>query len=101
MALCERNEVSLKTGYKSIECYRAEGAWALQERSQAPLSHGRAVCIPHQSAQELQTWGSPHPSPTSAQRDTHTIGHSLPRTAPCLIRVLATIAPGECDDAVQ
>ena len=41
--LCERYEISRKTGYKWVERYRDEGASGLAERSHAPLSHGRAT----------------------------------------------------------
>ncbi len=41
--LCERYEVSRKTGYKWLERYRLGGAAGLMERSCAPLVHGRAT----------------------------------------------------------
>ena len=41
--LCERYEISRKTGYKWVERYRHDGAAGLAERSHAPLSHGRAT----------------------------------------------------------
>src|SRR6266540_4112344 len=41
--LCERYEISRKTGYKWLERYRSFGAGGLMERSRAPLSHGRAT----------------------------------------------------------
>jgi putative transposase len=41
--LCERYEISRKTGYKWLDRYRLEGAAGLQERSHAPLLHGRAT----------------------------------------------------------
>jgi len=44
--LCERYEISRKTGYKWLERYRSCGAGGLMERSRAPLSHGRATPAP-------------------------------------------------------
>jgi putative transposase len=41
--LCERYEVSRKTGYKWLERYALEGAAGLAERSRAPHEHGRAT----------------------------------------------------------
>lgn len=41
--LCERYEVSRKTGYKWLSRYRLEGAAGLVERSHAPHVHGRAT----------------------------------------------------------
>ena len=41
--LCERYEISRKTGYKWLERYRLEGAAGLQERSHAARVHGRAT----------------------------------------------------------
>jgi transposase InsO family protein len=41
--LCERYEVSRKTGYKWLERYGSEGAAGLMERSHAPHVHGRAT----------------------------------------------------------
>jgi transposase InsO family protein len=41
--LCERYEISRKTGYKWLERYRQEGPAGLEERSRAPASHGRAT----------------------------------------------------------
>jgi transposase InsO family protein len=41
--LCERYEISRKTGYKWIERYRLEGPAGLAERPRAPLAHGRAT----------------------------------------------------------
>src|SRR5882757_641759 len=41
--LCERYEVSRKTGYKWLERYRLEGAAGLADRSHAALVHGRAT----------------------------------------------------------
>lgn len=41
--LCERYEISRKTGYKWLERYRTEGAAGLSERSRAPHLHGRAT----------------------------------------------------------
>jgi putative transposase len=40
--LCERYEVSRKTGYKWLDRYRLEGPAGLMERSHAPRVHGRA-----------------------------------------------------------
>src|SRR5271166_3328327 len=60
--LCERYEISRKTGYKWLERYRLEGPAGLAERSRAPTSHGRAT--PEHLAQaivgmrrERPTWG--------------------------------------------
>lgn len=41
--LCERYEVSRKTGYKWLDRYRLEGAAGLMERSRAARVHGRAT----------------------------------------------------------
>ena len=41
--LCDRYEISRKTGYKWLERYRLEGACGLGDRSHAPLVHGRAT----------------------------------------------------------
>src|ERR1700751_3834419 len=41
--LCERYEVSRKTGYKWLERYRLEGPAGLVERSHAARVHGRAT----------------------------------------------------------
>ena len=41
--LCERYEVSRKTGYKWLDRYRLEGPAGLVERSHAPRVHGRAT----------------------------------------------------------
>jgi putative transposase len=41
--LCERYEISRKTGYKWLDRYRVEGAGGLEDRSHAPLVHGRAT----------------------------------------------------------
>jgi len=41
--LCERYEISRKTGYKWLDRYRLEGAAGLMERSHAPRVHGRAT----------------------------------------------------------
>src|ERR1700675_4619276 len=41
--LCERYEVSRKTGYKWLHRYRLEGAAGLVERSRAARVHGRAT----------------------------------------------------------
>src|SRR3979409_2757996 len=41
--LCERYEVSRKTGYKWLDRYRLEGAAGLVERSRAARVHGRAT----------------------------------------------------------
>jgi putative transposase len=40
--LCERYEISRRTGYKWIGRHRLEGVEGLKERSRAPLVHGRA-----------------------------------------------------------
>ena len=60
--LCERYEISRKTGYKWLEHYLLEGPAGLAERSRAPLAHGRAT--PDHLAQaivglrrERPTWG--------------------------------------------
>jgi putative transposase len=60
--LCERYEISRKTGYKWLERYRLEGPAGLAERSRAPASHGRAT--PEHLAEaiiglrrERPTWG--------------------------------------------
>ena len=60
--LCERYEISRKTGYKWLERYRLEGPAGMVERSRAPASHGRAT--PEHLAQaivglrrERPTWG--------------------------------------------
>src|SRR5258705_8021056 len=41
--LCERYEVSRKTGYKWLDRYRLEGVAGLVERSRAARVHGRAT----------------------------------------------------------
>jgi putative transposase len=41
--LCERYEISRKTGYKWLDRYRLEGPAGLVERSHAPHVHGRAT----------------------------------------------------------
>ena len=41
--LCERYEVSRKTGYKWLDRYRLEGPGGLVDRSHAALVHGRAT----------------------------------------------------------
>jgi putative transposase len=41
--LCERYEISRKTGYKWLDRYRLEGPVGLMERSHAPRVHGRAT----------------------------------------------------------
>jgi transposase-like protein len=41
--VCERYEVSRKTGYKWVERYESDGVAGLEERSRAPLSHPHAV----------------------------------------------------------
>src|SRR6516225_8278995 len=41
--LCERYEISRKTGYKWLDRYRAEGPEGLAERSRAPHAHGLAT----------------------------------------------------------
>ena len=44
--LCERYQISRKTGYKWLARYRAEGAAGLMERSHAPHRHGRVTPEP-------------------------------------------------------
>ena len=41
--LCDEFGISRKTGYKWLDRYHAEGAAGLQERSSAPLRHGRLL----------------------------------------------------------
>src|ERR1700751_571416 len=41
--LCERYEISRKTGYKWLDRYQLEGPVGLVERSHAPHVHGRAT----------------------------------------------------------
>src|SRR3569832_1660240 len=41
--LCERYEISRKTGYKWLERYRLEGPGGLADRSHAAREHGRAT----------------------------------------------------------
>ncbi|EIG57766.1 hypothetical protein Bra1253DRAFT_02438, partial [Bradyrhizobium sp. WSM1253] len=41
--LCERYEISRKTGYKWLERYRLEGPGGLGDRSHAARVHGRAT----------------------------------------------------------
>src|SRR5260221_13770135 len=41
-ALCERYGISRQTGYVLKERFLAEGPRGLEERSRAPLQHGRA-----------------------------------------------------------
>jgi putative transposase len=41
--VCERFEISRKTGYKWLDRYAAEGPSGLVDRSHAPLRHGRAT----------------------------------------------------------
>jgi transposase InsO family protein len=41
--LCERYQISRKTGYKWLDRYRLEGAAGLRERSHAARVHGRAT----------------------------------------------------------
>src|ERR1700721_1794930 len=60
--LCERYEVSRKTGYKWLERYRLEGPAGLEERSHAARVHGRATPQHIVDAivglrQERPTWG--------------------------------------------
>jgi transposase InsO family protein len=60
--LCERYEISRKTGYKWRDRYRLEGAAGLAERSHAPLVHGRATAQHLVDAivglrQERPSWG--------------------------------------------
>jgi transposase InsO family protein len=61
--LCERYEISRKTGYKWLERYRLEGAGGLMERSRAPHEHGRATAEPLAAAivglrGERPSWGA-------------------------------------------
>lgn len=60
--LCERYEISRKTGYKWLDRYLREGAAGLMERSHAPRVHGRATSQHICEAivglrQERPTWG--------------------------------------------
>jgi putative transposase len=60
--LCERYEISRKTGYKWLERYCSEGAAGLVDRSHAPHVHGRATAQNIVEAivglrQERPTWG--------------------------------------------
>src|SRR5579859_2428019 len=60
--LCERYEISRKTGYKWLQRYRLEGAAGLAERSHAPVVHGRATARHIVDAivglrQERPNWG--------------------------------------------
>jgi putative transposase len=60
--LCERYEISRKTGYKWVDRYREEGAAGLAERSHAPRVHGRATASHLVDAivglrQERPNWG--------------------------------------------
>jgi transposase InsO family protein len=62
MELCERYEISRKTGYKWLGRYRLAGAAGLMDRSCAPLVHGRATPVPVVEAivglrQERPSWG--------------------------------------------
>ena len=41
--LCERYEVSRKTGYKWLERYEREGEAGLEEHRRAPLQHPQAM----------------------------------------------------------
>jgi transposase len=60
--LCDRYEISRKTGYKWVARYEAFGAAGLMQRSQAPLRHGR-LTAPHLVdaivglRQERPSWG--------------------------------------------
>jgi len=58
--LCDRFEVSRKTGYKWLERYQAEGLDGLQERSRAPLWHPNQV-VP-EVAEALAETRDVHPS---------------------------------------
>jgi putative transposase len=58
--LCERYEVSRKTGYKWLDRYRSEGAAGLMERSHAPRVHGRLT--PHNIADAILGLRQEHPS---------------------------------------
>jgi putative transposase len=60
--LCERYEISRKTGYKWLERYRDCGASGLHDRSRAPRQHGRATAENVSDAiigmrQSRPTWG--------------------------------------------
>jgi putative transposase len=60
--LCDRYEISRKTGYKWLDRYRLEGAAGLRERSHAARVHGRATPQNIVDAivglrQERPTWG--------------------------------------------
>lgn len=41
--LCERYEISRKTGYKWLDRYRVEGVAGLAERSHDPIQYGRVT----------------------------------------------------------
>jgi putative transposase len=61
--LCERYEISRKTGYKWLWRYAEFGAAGLLERSRAPLVHGGAtapkiVAAIVEMRQERKSWGS-------------------------------------------
>lgn len=51
--LCDRYEVSRKTGYKWLERYQAEGLEGLRERSRAPLWHPNQVVL---EVEEAVVW---------------------------------------------
>ena len=60
--LCERYEISRRTGYKWLDRYRAEGAAGLMERSRAPHRHGRSTASDLAQAiidlrRERPSWG--------------------------------------------
>jgi transposase InsO family protein len=61
--LCERYEISRKTGYKWLARYEAEGAAGLMKRSSAPRAHGRVTAEHLVEAivglrRERPTWGA-------------------------------------------
>lgn len=51
--LCERHGISRQTGYKWLGRYAAEGPAGLEERSRAPLCHGRAM-LPEVAARLIE-----------------------------------------------
>ena len=61
--LCERYEISRKTGYKWLARYEKDGAAGLMERSSAPISHGGTTAQHLVDAivglrRERPTWGA-------------------------------------------
>jgi putative transposase len=72
--LCERYEISRKTGYKWLGRYAEFGAFGLMERSRAPHVHGRATPERLVDAivglrQERKTWGPRKIMATLAARE--------------------------------